>query len=166
MKIFVRSQTTMPLRRRAVPFAFAFLVGASIPLLLASGWIDEPTANEATLFQVALVFLLKSIIFAWMRHLMLRGKLPLTRFGTALVDFFTALVALDIAITGFFGWFWFSLNQSYSSPRWVLYVLRSGMAGTGALTAATVAAVAYEITRVGGGVSVHREDESPGDSFG
>ena len=151
------------MKRRLIPptIATVVLVLAILPVL--TDRIPETGADKWTLLLTIAVFVFLSILFGWMRLRMTRDKPPVTVFGRALVDFFSALTLVWLA----FGVvsavsYWFAVQGKVPAPLTIRTINRAAIAFAGALVASTGIAVAYEMQRAGPVLHVHEEPPPPG----
>lgn len=149
------------LRRRLVPPLIALLFGLATVSPLLTNWPSEGNANKWTLFGLAGMFVFKAVLFWWMRQRMCAGIRVLTRFGAALVDWFTAIVLADLALVLVFGIAYWYARDGRISPLWLRLSDRSALVAGGVLVIATGAAVAYEMRVSGATLRVHVEPEPP-----
>lgn len=148
----------MKLRRRIIPVVIAVAFGLAAFSPLVTDWPDDGRANKWTLLTLAVMFAFKTVLFAWMRHRMVDRSRILTRFGAALVDFFSAVVLCDLAIVVFFGVaYWYANPKATKSPFWLRLCDRGALIAGAAFVISTGAAVALEMQRAGLHLSVHEE---------
>jgi hypothetical protein len=154
------------LRRRMLPILFAIVVAAISSLPIWTDWFSDRGASLLTLGIAAGGFVFKSALFSYMRHRMASESRRLTLFGEALVDYFTALVVLDLVMVLVFGTLFLltyrMTNNLKPIPMWLTIANRSAINGGVALIAATGLAVAFEMRSVGARLDVH-EDRPPWD---
>lgn len=147
----------MNLRRRLIPPLLAIVVGLATLSPLLTDWPSEADANRWTLFALAGMFTFKAALFLWMRQRMVDGVRTLTRFGSALVDFFTAVVLCDLALVVVFGIAYGYARAGRLSPFWLRLSDRAALIAGAAFVISTGGAVAFEMRRSGIQLRVHEE---------
>ena len=146
------------MRRRLIPLSVA-LLDLLIWIVLASlTLIDESTADKWTLFNLAIGYLVKSIIFWYMRRRMVGDRRELTIFGYALADFFLALTILAIffflVTSSMYLYLLFGDLQPFSIRLANRLLINFGVW----LTNGTGVAVLYEMRRAESSLNVHIEE--------
>jgi apolipoprotein N-acyltransferase len=152
----------MRLRRRVIPLVIALAFGLAAFSPVVSGWPSDPVADKWTLFAVAWMFAFKAGLFWWMRQRMHDGIRRLTRFGAALVDFFTGVVFCDLALVVVIAVaYWYARSCACAkptSPYWLRLSDRSVLIAGVALVISTGGAVAFEMRRAYPHLNVHENE--------
>lgn len=148
--------------RRLIPVVFALAVTAVSSVPIWSDRFSGRGANLLTLGIAVAVFIFKSALFAYMRRRMVLETRRLTMFGRALVDYFSALVLLDLVMAMVFSTLFWLSSREVLIPRWLTLANRSAINGGAALILGTGLAVAWEMRAAGARLDVH-EDRPPWD---
>lgn len=155
---------TVPLKRRAIPFVAAVAVASTIPAPPLVNWVGDQRANLWSALVLTVGFAFLAMLFGVMRDQMTDDRGPLTVFGTALIDFFSALVVLFAVLSGTFGLvFVFGVRGTVELPIWFRLASRAGIAGGVVLTIGTGIAMLWEMAQVRDHIIVHVRDEREGD---
>lgn len=150
----------MRLRRRLIPPLFALTIAGITALPILTPWFSERSANLLSLGIAAGGFFFKSGLFGFMRQRMTDPHRRLTLFGEALVDYFSALVVLDVAMVVVFGTLFSLTYRGIAIPHWLTIANRSAINGGVALILGTGGAVTHEMIEAGERLEVHEDHAS------